>query len=121
MPTNEIEISPQGIVRTPFPALTGELAQIRAEAQVELNPNAFQEKAIKLVTQRVEEIHSDESGQVPDFDVYVVWFCKTLQNWKALLSTTIPDGRYYEVTFDGDKGCVYVDTYVKEDNRKALL
>ena len=32
-------------------------------------------------------------------DVFVVWFCKTLQNWKALLSTTISDGMYYEVTY----------------------
>lgn len=32
-------------------------------------------------------------------DVYVVWFCKTLQNHKALLSTTVSDGMYYEVTF----------------------
>ena len=28
-------------------------------------------------------------------DVYVVWNCKTLQNNKALLATTVPDGMYY--------------------------
>lgn len=49
-------------------------------------------------------------------DVYVVWFCKTLQNWKALLSTTLPDGMYYEVTYNGDKGETYIDTYKKFDN-----
>ena len=31
-------------------------------------------------------------------DIYVVWNCKTLQNNKALLSTTIPDTRYFEIT-----------------------
>jgi hypothetical protein len=51
-------------------------------------------------------------------DVYIVWFCKTLQNWKALLSTDIPDTRYYEVTFNGDKSDAYLDVYVKEDNEK---
>lgn len=50
-------------------------------------------------------------------DVYVVWFSKTLQNWKALVSTTIPDGKYYEVTYNGDKKEAYVDVYVKVDNK----
>ena len=50
-------------------------------------------------------------------DVYVVWFSKTLQNWKALVSINIPDGKYYEVTHNGDKGETYVDVYVKLDNQ----
>ena len=49
-------------------------------------------------------------------DIYVVWFCKTLQNWKALLSTNLPDGMYYEVTFNGNTGEVYLDAYKKFDN-----
>jgi hypothetical protein len=49
-------------------------------------------------------------------DVYVVWWCKTLKNWKALLSTTLPDGMYYEVTYNGDKGETYFDAYKKFDN-----
>lgn len=48
--------------------------------------------------------------------VYVVWFAKTLQNWKALVSTTIPDGMYYEVTYNGDKKEAYIDAYKKFDN-----
>ena len=35
-------------------------------------------------------------------DVFIVWFSKTLQNWKALVSTTVSDGMYYEITHDGD-------------------
>jgi hypothetical protein len=49
-------------------------------------------------------------------DVYVVWFSKTLQNWKALLSTTISDGMYYEVTHNGNKTETYLDAYKKFDN-----
>jgi hypothetical protein len=49
-------------------------------------------------------------------DVYVVWFSKTLQNWKALISTTLPDGMYYEVTHSGDKHETYLDAYKKFDN-----
>lgn len=46
----------------------------------------------------------------------VVWFCKTLQNWKAVVTSLPPDGHIYEVTYDGDKKRTYVDTYVKKYN-----
>ena len=50
-------------------------------------------------------------------DVFVVWYCKTLQNHKALLSTPLPDGMYYEVTYNGDKKELYFDAYKKEENK----
>lgn len=50
-------------------------------------------------------------------DLYIVWFSKTLQNWKALISTTVPgDGLYFEVTHNGDKEETYVDIYKKTAN-----
>lgn len=49
-------------------------------------------------------------------DVYVVWFSKTLQNWKALLSTNIKDGFYYEVTYNGDKREAYLVAYKQTAN-----
>lgn len=51
-------------------------------------------------------------------DVYVVWMCKTLQNSKALLSTNVPDGLYYECTYNGDKKELYLDVYKKWTNIK---
>lgn len=65
---------------------------------------------------RVAELVVEASGKCGPEDVYVVWFCKTLQNWKALASITVPDGHYYELTHDGDKNKTYVDTYVKTSN-----
>lgn len=59
--------------------------------------------------------HNPES-EVEVFDVYVVWNCKTLQNNKALLSTTLPDGMYFETTYNGDKKEMYLDAYKKEKN-----
>lgn len=52
-------------------------------------------------------------------DVYVVWFAKTLQNAKALLSTEVPDGMYYEVTYNGDKNEIYFDAYKKFENMRV--
>ena len=39
-----------------------------------------------------------------------------LQNWKALVSTTLYDGMYYEITLNGDKNEIYVDCYKKWEN-----
>lgn len=59
---------------------------------------------------------SDPTFHLKNDDIYVVWWCKTLQNWKALVSTTLPDGMYYEVTYNGDKHETYLDAYKKFDN-----
>lgn len=56
-------------------------------------------------------------SEVEVFDVYVVWTCKTLQNNKALLSTTLSDGMYFEATYNGDKKELYFDAYHKLENR----
>ena len=58
---------------------------------------------------------TDRADITPD-DVYIVWYCKTLQNHKALASTKVPDGMYYEITHNGDKNETYVDAYNKWDN-----
>lgn len=54
-------------------------------------------------------------------DIYVVWLVKVLQNNKALLSTTMPDGMYFEVTYNGDKQEFYLDAYKRIDNRISRL
>lgn len=50
------------------------------------------------------------------FEVYVCWVCKTLQNNKALLATTLKGNMYFEVTYNGDKQEMYLDAYKKEKN-----
>lgn len=54
-------------------------------------------------------------------EVYCVWFAYILGNAKCLISTTRPDHRYYELTFDSDKLNVYVDTYVKVNNMEVTV
>ena len=56
--------------------------------------------------------------EITEENVFIVWFCKTLQNWKALVSTTVSDGMYYEVTYNGDKQETYLDAYKKWENVK---
>lgn len=68
----------------------------------------------------VEWYNSDKNINALPIDlsnVFVVWSCKTLQNYKALLSTTVSgDGIYAEYTFNGDKGELYEDVYKKLTN-----
>lgn len=59
---------------------------------------------------------TDKNGKITINNVFIVWFCKTLQNCKALISTDIPDGMYYEYTYNGDKKEAYLDAYKKWKN-----
>ena len=63
--------------------------------------------------------HADVTDKkyITSKDVYIVWFSKTLQNFKALVSTNVSDGMYYELTYNGDKKELYLDAYKKWENR----
>lgn len=85
-----------------------------------MSNSEFIQYCIEEVKKYAEE-HIDKTDNVKEFDVYVVWLSKTLQNNKALLSTTLPDGMYYEVTYNGDKQELYLDAYKKFENRCIKL
>ena len=65
-----------------------------------------------------EHLDKTDGKTITEDDVFVVWLCKTLQNNKALLSTTLFDGMYYEITYNGDKDEAYIDAYKKWENYK---
>ena len=71
--------------------------------------------ALKIVKDYIIQ-HLDKSDKMPEFEVYTVWKCKTLQNWKYLISSTLFDGMYYELTYNGDKKEWYLDAYKKFEN-----
>lgn len=73
-------------------------------------------KAIEIVRNYIVD-HLDKSDNMPEFEVFVVWKCKALQNWKYLLSSTLFDGMYYEITYNGNKKEWYLDAYKKFDNK----
>lgn len=86
-----------------------------------MNFNTFQPTCRSMVANYVNR-HLDPTDDVlitPE-EVYVVWYAKTLQNAKALLSTPLPDGMYYEITYNGDKDEYYLDAYKKFENVKLV-
>ncbi|MDO5293320.1 MAG: DUF6275 family protein [bacterium] len=79
------------------------------------------DKFIKLCKEIVVKYfneHADvtDKKKITEDDVFVVWSCKALQNNKALVSTTVSDGMYYEITHNGDKQETYFDAYKKWEN-----
>ena len=66
-------------------------------------------------------LDKSDGKQISESDVFIVWMCKTLQNSKALASTTLFDGMYYELTFNGNKGELYVDAYKKWENFTVVV
>lgn len=96
------------------------LEELAAEGKFVLGGSNDQyiNKAKQLV---IDEVNSSRKPEDPEFlrpeNVYVVWFVKVLQNWKALVSTDKPSSSYFELTHNGDKGETYVDHYVRVNNR----
>ena len=77
----------------------------------------FLEKCKEIIVNYFNEnVEKTDNKKITKEDVFIVWSCKTLQNNKALISTTVSDGMYYEITYNGDKKEAYVDAYKKWEN-----
>lgn len=76
------------------------------------------DKACRLVFNHIQQklAEHDETISLDPSCVYIVWFSKTLQNWKALVTTTYPESMYYEVTYDGNRKRAYIDIYQRIQN-----
>ena len=74
------------------------------------------DRALNIVRNYISN-HLDKSDGEVNFDVYTVLKAKALQNWKYLISSTLYDGMYYELTYNGDKKEWYLDAYKKFENK----
>lgn len=77
------------------------------------NDTNYQTRAMEIVRKWLTD---EKKLEGLTYGLYIVWFAKTLQNWKALVGTTLKDGMYYEVTYNGDAHETYLDTYEKTNN-----
>lgn len=71
------------------------------------------EKAKALVRQYI-----DANTEYENYTLFVVWQAKALQNFKCLISTTLPRWTYFELTYDGDRKRWYFDVYRKVENQE---
>ena len=87
-----------------------------------MNEQVFLDLCRKEVVKYTNEhLDGTDHKKITTDDVFMVWCCKTLQNNKALLSTTLFDGMYYECTYNGDKKELYLDAYKKFENKCIKL
>lgn len=73
----------------------------------------FEVKAKNALIKVLEEKYNEH------FDIrllHLVWFAKTLKNFKCLIVDLSSNQRYYECTYNGEKDELYVDIYQKEHN-----
>jgi hypothetical protein len=84
---------------------------------LEKNPNKYQDRARQIVVDHYNQHLLEVGEEIHISQVYVVWFSKTLQNWKAMVATDVSgDGYYFELTYNGDKQETYLDVYKKVSN-----
>ena len=82
------------------------------------DPDALLKKA-KRMAMHVYNVNATREIYPPitEDQIVIVWFSKVLQNWKAMVTTTVPlESAYFEVTYNGDKNETYVDMYFKHSN-----
>lgn len=75
----------------------------------------IEEKAVNAARAILFNEFGYNANELALMDMHVVWFSKTLQNWKALVSG-VHIKEYIEVTDNGDKKETYVDVYQKARN-----
>ena len=76
-------------------------------------------EACRIVRNRVNSTLN--KGEYPDglsYKVYIVIATYILGNEKYLISTDIPDGKYFEVTYNANKDEFYLDEYVRVYNER---
>ena len=87
-----------------------------------MNEKDFVALVKKTVVMYVNDhLDKTDAKKITEADVFIVWMCKTLQNSKAMASTVLFDGMYYELTYNGDKKELYFDAYKKWENKCIKL
>jgi hypothetical protein len=81
--------------------------------------NKFTDRAKQLVVDNYNSHH--DSSKTPPLTVdlvYIIWYAKVLDGWKAMVGSSVVRGLIYEVTYNGARSEAYVDVYKKINNVK---
>ncbi len=80
--------------------------------------NEFEKLCIKTVVDYFNNrSEKTDNFEIAEEDVFIVWSCKTPQNNKAIVNTTVRDGMFYKLTYNGNKKELYLDAYKKWENK----
>lgn len=76
----------------------------------------YQTMVIEMVQTYIDNQYINADRDIPAYQVLVTWYAKNLNTPKAMVTTTLPDGMYYEVTINVAKREAYIDAYIKFEN-----
>lgn len=85
-------------------------------AEVPVDSDAYLEKVKTLVANDFNKTFPNLRYPAVEGHFYVVSSMKALHHFKALVSTDLLNGFYWEVTCDGIKKQSYIDRYIKAEN-----
>lgn len=68
-----------------------------------------------------QQLDPTDNVEITIDNVYEVTHSYILGNQKAMISTSLPDGKYYEVTYDTTKQIMYIDCYVKFNQEQIAI
>lgn len=79
--------------------------------------NVCKKKLVDWYNSMTATVNGGVTQKIDMSNVFVVWSCKSLQNYKCLVATTVGgDGIYAEYTYNGDIQELYEDVYQKITN-----
>lgn len=103
-----------------FPIIQ-DLAKFEREILEGDNSANYANRAMEIVKKYIDHQYTSVGLEPPAYHLYTPWFNKSDQFWKATVSTNLPDGMYYEVSYNaGEKRTVLtaykaLDTVVTYD------
>jgi Family of unknown function (DUF6275) len=87
---------------------------------VVLDPDRYLGLAKTLVADNYNDHHDEtETPPLDVDDIYIVWWVKVLNNWKAVLASSVVRGMVWMVSFNGGKSEAYIEIYRKINNVKV--
>jgi hypothetical protein len=69
--------------------------------------------ACRRVVDFFNNFRNDGVAEMTLDDVYILFYTKLLNSWKALVTTTVGDEMYYQITFNGETNETYLDVFTK--------
>jgi len=75
-----------------------------------------EKQAIELAEKYIRE-QIEFANEKKDYQMFVIWKCVILGNYKFLVKSTYPDVLYFEMTYNVESNEWYMDVYWKISNR----
>lgn len=114
-----------GDFRKALRQLKAELSEVEEEeglAPSTPDPDRFLKMAKQLVCDNYNDTKTSKSA--PDLTpntVFIIWYSKVLNNWKAIVGSPVARGMMWEVSYNGHRNQAYIDIYKKLANARVEL